>query len=84
MIDAFLTLFAAATAFLSARPLALVAAKGIRRLRRKIETVLEHRARPSPVQWAQTLLFLSGAMRSGATLEDALRLLSAQAPPALR
>jgi tight adherence protein B len=38
----------------------------------------------TPVQWAQALLFLSGALRAGASLDDALRLLSERAPDALR
>jgi len=42
------------------------------------------RERPTAVQWAQALLFLAGAMKAGSTLDDALRLLSERAPPALR
>ncbi len=56
----------------------------VSRARAVIAKIRHHRARPTSVQWAQTLLFLSGAMKAGATLDAALRLLSEQAPPALR
>lgn len=42
------------------------------------------RDRPTPLEWAQALMFLAGAIRAGAALDDALRLLAERAPRALR
>lgn len=77
-----LALAAGVAAFVAAAPIAHGLLNAAARVRDHLE--IRARGRPSPVQWAQTLLFLSGAMKAGATLDDALRLLSDQAPAALR
>ncbi len=82
MTDGLLPLGAGVAAALGVSP----ALDTVRRLvsRARARRTGRRHARGSPVQWGQALLFLSGAMRSGATLDEAFRLLSVHAPQALR